>query len=284
MRPGRPVRTWRRRASRCASDKPLIVARDLLRAHRDTYRTFWRWSDAAVDTAMLTGSLHTVFGWHVHVGETNPRHCAHFPMQAKSPIQRARLGLQGAHEARRVSSRDGRAGRVAAAAPQSLGRAAPLLVAVFQRAREGSRLAGPWFPSPLVKAARCTKVFSELEAVWEVGRKEELQRANGHDRDPDAAEVARLRKRLGPERARTISLLATLVADAVRPLHQRIAQLEARPQLEYCGTYAASNVYARGNICTHHGSCWHCNHQETSDEPGRSDAWSLMVKRGRDAK
>ena len=52
--------------------QPPIVARDLLRAHRETYRTFWRWSDAAVDLAMLTGSLHTVFGWHVHVGGEIP--------------------------------------------------------------------------------------------------------------------------------------------------------------------------------------------------------------------
>jgi DNA polymerase I len=61
--------------------QPPIVARDLLRAHRETYRRFWTWSDAALDTAMLTGSLHTVFGWHVHIGENpNPRslrnHCA----------------------------------------------------------------------------------------------------------------------------------------------------------------------------------------------------------------
>jgi hypothetical protein len=63
--------------------QPTIVARDLLRAHRGTYRTFWHWSDAAVDTAMLTGSLHTVFGWHVHIGETsNPRSLRNFPMQA----------------------------------------------------------------------------------------------------------------------------------------------------------------------------------------------------------
>jgi hypothetical protein len=63
--------------------QPPIVARELLLAHRDTYRTFWRWSDAALDTAMLTGSLHTVFGWHVHVGETsNPRSLRNFPMQA----------------------------------------------------------------------------------------------------------------------------------------------------------------------------------------------------------
>jgi hypothetical protein len=63
--------------------QPPIVARDLLRAHRETYRTFWRWSDAAVDTAMLSGSLHTVFGWHVHVGANpNPRSLRNFPMQA----------------------------------------------------------------------------------------------------------------------------------------------------------------------------------------------------------
>jgi DNA polymerase-1 len=62
-----------------------IVARDLLRAHRETYRTFWRWSDAAVDTAMLTGSLHTAFGWHVHIGEkANPRSLRNFPMQANA--------------------------------------------------------------------------------------------------------------------------------------------------------------------------------------------------------
>jgi len=60
-----------------------IVARDLLQTHRETYRAFWRWSDAVVDYAMLTGSLHTVFGWHVHVRESpNPRSLRNFPMQA----------------------------------------------------------------------------------------------------------------------------------------------------------------------------------------------------------
>jgi DNA polymerase I len=62
--------------------QPPVVARDLLRAHREAYRAFWHWSDAAVDHAMLTGSLHTVFGWHVHVGENpNPRSLRNFPMQ-----------------------------------------------------------------------------------------------------------------------------------------------------------------------------------------------------------
>jgi DNA polymerase family A len=63
--------------------QPPIVARDLLRAHRETYRAFWRWSDAAVDHAMLRGSLFTAFGWHVHAGENvNPRSLRNFPMQA----------------------------------------------------------------------------------------------------------------------------------------------------------------------------------------------------------
>jgi DNA polymerase I len=63
--------------------QPPVVARDLLRTHHETYRTFWEWSDAAVNHAMLHGSLHTVFGWHVHIGEdANPRSLRNFPMQA----------------------------------------------------------------------------------------------------------------------------------------------------------------------------------------------------------
>jgi DNA polymerase I len=63
--------------------QPPIRARELLRLHRETYRVFWRWSDAAVDHAMLTGSLHTVFGWQVRVpAVSNERSLRNFPMQA----------------------------------------------------------------------------------------------------------------------------------------------------------------------------------------------------------
>ena len=63
--------------------QPPIRARALLRMHRETYRVFWKWSDAAVDYAMLNSSLHTVFGWRVQVPPTsNPRSLANFPMQA----------------------------------------------------------------------------------------------------------------------------------------------------------------------------------------------------------
>jgi hypothetical protein len=58
------------------------LARDLLRAHHEAYPIFWRWSDAVVDTAMLTGSLHTVFGWVIHIGEKpNVRSLRNYLMQ-----------------------------------------------------------------------------------------------------------------------------------------------------------------------------------------------------------
>jgi DNA polymerase I len=63
--------------------QPPVVAHDLLRAHRETFLVSRAWSDAAVDHAMLHGSLHTVFGWHVRIGATsNSRSLRNYPMQA----------------------------------------------------------------------------------------------------------------------------------------------------------------------------------------------------------
>ena len=42
-------------------------ARELLRLHHEIYRVFWRWSDASVAYTMLTGNIHTAFGWRVRV-------------------------------------------------------------------------------------------------------------------------------------------------------------------------------------------------------------------------
>jgi DNA polymerase-1 len=51
--------------------------------HRETFRTFWAWSDRIQDEAMLSGRLRTVFGWTVHAGpDANPRGMRNFPMQA----------------------------------------------------------------------------------------------------------------------------------------------------------------------------------------------------------
>jgi DNA polymerase-1 len=61
---------------------PPVLGRDLLRMHKETFRRFWRWSDAVQDEAILAGRLRTVFGWTVHVGdEPNPRSLRNFPMQ-----------------------------------------------------------------------------------------------------------------------------------------------------------------------------------------------------------
>jgi DNA polymerase-1 len=63
--------------------QPPIQARHLLRLHRETYQTYWNWSDAACDFAMTRGYLATVFGWYIHVGaDANPRMLRNFPMQA----------------------------------------------------------------------------------------------------------------------------------------------------------------------------------------------------------
>jgi hypothetical protein len=72
--------------------QPPIVGRDLLRAHQETYPAFWRWSNAAVDHAVLTGSIATVFGWPLHVGPGfNPRSLRNFPCQGNG-AEMLRLG------------------------------------------------------------------------------------------------------------------------------------------------------------------------------------------------
>jgi hypothetical protein len=67
--------------------KPLIIAKEMLRYHRETFHVFWSWSDLTVRFAMSQLYFPTVFGWVQHVGEqTGGRHPArgfrNFPMQA----------------------------------------------------------------------------------------------------------------------------------------------------------------------------------------------------------
>jgi DNA polymerase I len=63
--------------------EPPIVATNLLAAHRQVYRQFWRWNDNVVDRAVLSGKTRTVFGWELHVGAGfNPRSLRNFSMQA----------------------------------------------------------------------------------------------------------------------------------------------------------------------------------------------------------
>jgi hypothetical protein len=64
-------------------NQPVARARQLLALHRQTYKTFWVWSDATQDEAVLNGKLWTTFGWEIRVnGAVNPRSLRNFPMQA----------------------------------------------------------------------------------------------------------------------------------------------------------------------------------------------------------
>lgn len=64
-------------------NQPEIYARRLIEKHKQTYPQFWAWQEAAVDKAMLTGVLETVFGWKIHIGaKNNPRALKNFPCQA----------------------------------------------------------------------------------------------------------------------------------------------------------------------------------------------------------
>ena len=64
-------------------NQPVARARQLLGLHRQTYRKFWKWSDSAVDEAVLNGRLWAGFGWQIHTAEDfNSRSLRNFPMQA----------------------------------------------------------------------------------------------------------------------------------------------------------------------------------------------------------
>jgi DNA polymerase-1 len=63
--------------------QPVAGARQLLALHRRTYRQFWKWSDSAVDEAVLGGRLWAGFGWQIQTrDEINDRSLRNFPMQA----------------------------------------------------------------------------------------------------------------------------------------------------------------------------------------------------------
>lgn len=75
---------------------PPIRARELLSLHQHAYPRFWRWSDGAVDHAMLRGRINTVFGWPVF-DTLNPCALRNFPMQANG-AEMLRLACVMAHQ------------------------------------------------------------------------------------------------------------------------------------------------------------------------------------------
>lgn len=67
----------------------------------------------------------------------------------------------------------------------------------------------------------------------------------------------------------------------VNALERRIEELERQP-FAYDGPHEPGKTYRKGTFVTHGGSVWHCNYTTTS-KPGDGPAWTLAVKRGKDA-
>ena len=79
---------------------------------------------------------------------------------------------------------------------------------------------------------------------------------------------------------RTVTPLKT----ELQALQQRLATLEAKPHVKFCGVYQSGQTYAPGDAVTHQGGLWVCK-AETCGTPSQDFVgWQLAVKRGRDGK
>lgn len=72
-------------------------------------------------------------------------------------------------------------------------------------------------------------------------------------------------------------------SDRIAELEKRIADLEARPQMQYRGIWNADTQNNAGDFVTHGGSMWFAR-RSTRTRPGSSDDWQLAVKHGKDAR
>jgi hypothetical protein len=67
-------------------------------------------------------------------------------------------------------------------------------------------------------------------------------------------------------------------------IEQRLTNLEKTP-LRYEGIWDKDKCYSKGAFVTHNGALWHCGWvQVTHAMPGTSEAWTLAVRKGRDAR
>jgi hypothetical protein len=81
------------------------------------------------------------------------------------------------------------------------------------------------------------------------------------------------------------SLLDSIIEHVVKPFKQRIAELEARRELQYTGTWDDQRIYNKGDFITYDGSMWACLEAHCGVRPGSSDtSWKLAVKRGKDGR
>jgi hypothetical protein len=90
-----------------------------------------------------------------------------------------------------------------------------------------------------------------------------------------ASMLIELSKQLHAERRRSHDLDTALAA-----LQMRVATLEQRPELRYCGTWRQGERYSEGNLVTRAGGLWLAE-RETDRTPGTENSgWKLIVKEG----
>jgi hypothetical protein len=168
--------------------KPVAYARELLRAHRATYRKFWAWSDAAVNAALFRGRLWTRFGWQVWTrhrrpadgerGDPNVRSLSNFPCQANAAdMLRLAAGFAcdaglmldaTVHDAVLVEAEAGDIEAAAGQARDAMGRASELVLYGFRLRTDCEVIRWP----DRYRDGRGAAFFDEL-----MGRLAELQRA-----------------------------------------------------------------------------------------------------------
>jgi len=152
-------------------------ARRLLDLHRQTYPRFWDWSDAALDFAMLTGALPSVFGWEIHVADgANPRSLRNFPMQANGAemlrlacclaTERGITVCAPVHDALLVEAPIEQIGEVVSATQKAMAEGSRLVLGGFELRSETKIFAHPErFTDPRGKGmwAKVWHVIEELE-------------------------------------------------------------------------------------------------------------------------
>jgi hypothetical protein len=74
--------------------------------------------------------------------------------------------------------------------------------------------------------------------------------------------------------------IVTFVGEQVVPILRRLDALEQQPPSpRYAGTYEQQKRYGRGALVTRSGGLWLAI-EDTTETPGRSDRWKLIVKSG----
>jgi hypothetical protein len=159
-------------------------ARHLLDLHRQTYPRFWEWSDSALDFAMLTGALHTVFGWEIHVADgANPRSLRNYSMQANGAemlrlaccfaTERGITVCAPVHDALLVEAPIEQIGEVVAATQKAMADASRVVLGGFELRSEAKIFAHPErFTDPRGKGmwAKVWQVIEELERAEEAAK------------------------------------------------------------------------------------------------------------------